>query len=29
VEGVLIDVQGERGIGKILGFEGSRMQGFE
>jgi len=29
VEGVVLDVQGERGIGKILGFEGSRMQGFE
>jgi threonylcarbamoyladenosine tRNA methylthiotransferase MtaB len=29
VEGVLIDVQGERGIGEILGVKGSRVQGFE
>jgi threonylcarbamoyladenosine tRNA methylthiotransferase MtaB len=29
VEGVLLDVQGERGKGKLLGFEDSRMQGVE
>lgn len=29
VEGVLLDVQGERGIGEVKGFEDSRVQGFE
>jgi len=29
VEGILLAVQGERGMGKVRGFEGSRMQGFE
>jgi threonylcarbamoyladenosine tRNA methylthiotransferase MtaB len=29
VEATLLEVQGERGIGQVRGFEGSRMQGFE